>query len=260
MDRALIVALLCLFCSVEWQEERHKVDDEPEEEPSENWKCKLGEFNKEGKCNPMDQCPEEWNEYPRELCVDGKTYRHECDLWREKCYCAKSDSRCGGPEFGSHKPTDTIVIQYFDGCRDLAAQCDWPSEEASFHARLAMWFRDLYSQKWSVASGKSDDQSLLSPLSLKTRSSATTLFNATQFSPYGVHGGYLSFWFCEMDKNNNGNLDRSEIALLFQLLNPSTPCLNTFLSKCGSGTISFSAWNSCFKVPKAEEMPCTPFS
>ncbi|VDP82198.1 unnamed protein product [Schistosoma mattheei] len=72
---------------------------------------------KDGKCNCLDSCPSEWNSYNRQLCVDGVTYRHECDLWRNQCYCRSGDSRCGNDQFSNHRANENSAIKYYDECR-----------------------------------------------------------------------------------------------------------------------------------------------
>lgn len=51
------------------------------------------------------------------MCVDGVTYRHECDLGRNQCYCRSSDSRCGKEEFGNHKASEHSSVKYYGECK-----------------------------------------------------------------------------------------------------------------------------------------------
>ncbi|TNN18409.1 SPARC isoform 2 [Schistosoma japonicum] len=203
MHLSLILLQLCTFYLVLAQEEYHKVEEEPDEDPCENVKCKLGEICKEGKCNCMDSCPSEWNSYNRQLCVDGVTYRHECDLWRNQCYCRSGDTRCGSDQFSSHRANENSAIKYYDECRDLSGLCDWDQNESTFSLRLGMWFQELLRQKWSSASWSIDDDSLLRPMDAKARSTTSKLVSQSS-SHERVNGAVISYWFCELDRRNRG--------------------------------------------------------
>ncbi|THD25811.1 Secreted Protein Acidic and Cysteine Rich [Fasciola hepatica] len=223
-----------------------------------NVKCRTGEWCNQGKCECQDSCPSEWDNYDRQLCVDGTTYRHECDLWRNQCYCRTGDPRCGGEAFNNHRANDESVIKYFDECRDLSGLCDWEQQEDTFALRLGMWFQELLRQKWSSGSGYPDDESLLRPMDSKARAATTKLMSQTSMER--VNGGVISYWFCEMDRRNKGSLDQRDLSLLYQVLLPSNSCLESFMNRCSSsGSISFDQWHNCFEVPQEERIECSRF-
>uniref|UniRef100_A0A3Q0KSU7 SPARC_Ca_bdg domain-containing protein n=1 Tax=Schistosoma mansoni TaxID=6183 RepID=A0A3Q0KSU7_SCHMA len=257
----LYLTIFALYTSylVLAQEDYTKPDDESDEDPCENVKCKLGEMCKEGKCSCLDSCPSEWNSYNRQLCVDGVTYRHECDLWRNQCYCRSGDSRCGNDQFSNHRANENSAIKYYDECRDLSGLCDWDQNESTFSFRLGMWFQELLRQKWSSTSWSNDDDSLLRPMDAKARSTTSKL--VSQSSPHErVNGAVISYWFCELDRRNRGSLQQDDLNYLYQLLLPSTPCLEVFINRCsGSGGISFDQWHNCFDIPQEERVQCNEF-
>jgi secreted protein acidic and rich in cysteine len=230
--------------------------------PCSSAKCTDGQqcVVKDGKgvCECIEECPNEWNDYPRSLCtVEGITFRHECELWRSKCVCEKDASKC--PEIDGKKPTQ-FVIQYYDECRDLKSLCDWDREKPSFALRMSMWFRDLFSVKWSVPPGsESDDDTLLRPMSSQTRDKASKLLSLQTGNVSLVPGQMLSYWFCELDRDNSNSLDSNEITRLTHLLSPSTPCLDEFLTSCGGKTVSADQWHKCLNVAKDEQAACSTF-
>lgn len=231
-------------------------------DPCSSAKCTDGQqcVIKDGKgvCECIEECPNEWNDYPRSLCTtEGITFRHECELSRAKCLCEKDASKC--PEIDGKKPSQ-FVIQYYDECRDLKSLCDWDREKPSFALRMSMWFRDLFSVKWSVPPGsESDDDTILRPMSAQSRDKASKLLNLNTGNVASVPGQMLSFWFCELDRDNSNSLDSSEITRLTQILSPSTPCLDEFLTSCGGKTISADQWHGCLNVTKGEIAACNTF-
>lgn len=235
----------------------------PQTDPCADLKCSSGEecVIRGGKaaCECIDECPAEWNDYPRSLCTtEGFTFRHECDLWRAQCLCQKGDSRCTTNESGK-KPTQ-FTIQYFDECRDLKSLCDWDREKAYFSLRMSMWFRELFTVKWSApSSNDGEDESLLRPLNAQSRDKASKLLNQNVGNATAVPGGILSYWFCEIDRDNSNSIDRTEMTRLTQLLSPSTPCLDEFLNSCGAGSVSYEQWHSCFGVASDDRSACNAF-
>ncbi|CAH8492220.1 unnamed protein product [Dicrocoelium dendriticum] len=223
----------------------------------ENVKCRNGERCNGGKCECEDSCHPEWNSHDRKLCVDGNTYRHECDLWRNQCYCRTGDARCGAEPFNNHRATDDSVIRYFDECRDVSSLCDWQQESSTFASRLAAWFLELLRQKWSSGTVYQDDTSLLRPMDSKARAATSKLMSPTSNR---VAGGVISYWFCEMDRKNKGSLDERDLSLLYQLLLPSNPCLEVFVNRCSNaGMITYDQWHNCFGVAQDERIECGRF-
>jgi hypothetical protein len=264
MNTNRLLVLFALFVASVYGQAPNEgaVTDAALPDPCADVKCNDGEecVVKDGKgaCECIDECPSEWNDYPRALCtIEDLTFRHECDLWRSKCLCSKGDSRC--PNIGGRKPSQ-YEIKYYDECRDLKSLCDWDREKGTFPLRVAMWFRDLFNLKWSIPTGDSSDDTLLRPLTSQARNAAGKLFNQNSSNYTTVPGGILSYWFCEIDRDRSNSLDKNELTRLSQILSPSTPCLDEFLASCGSGSISADSWHQCFSVPTAERSTCQSFS
>ncbi|CAL8085515.1 unnamed protein product [Calicophoron daubneyi] len=255
LHRGVLLLLLSFTCVVVGQEDELS---EPREDLCKDVECKPGEICQDGRCACRDSCPGDWNNYERQLCVDGTTYRHECDLWRNQCYCRTNDPRCGSEAFNGHRASESSVINYFAECQEFSGLCDWEQQGDTFSTRLAIWFQELLRQKWASGTGYSDDSSLLRPMDTKARSATSKMMSSG--GPDTIIPGVVSYWFCEMDRKNKGSLDGSDLSLLKQILLPATPCLETFLSHCSaSSSISFAQWHDCFGVPPEDRMECSRF-
>ncbi|KAM7538799.1 hypothetical protein Aperf_G00000056208 [Anoplocephala perfoliata] len=229
-----------------------------EEDPCEDQKCTVGEYCKDGKCHCYDACPYAWQLHQSKICVDGYTYNHKCDLYRNICYCREGDPRCGDERyFGGHHADSDSIIRYFAECQELTTKCNWAVQKRYFRYQFVAWLQQLLRSSYSG----SDPRNVL----LRPRSPHNWLALESVLSKHIGHNGenfgsLLSFVFCELDVDKNGMIEERELAMLTQVALPTLACLEIFLGSCISGrTISRDAWFNCFEIDSRNTLPCSNF-
>uniref|UniRef100_A0A0X3PWT0 SPARC/Testican calcium-binding domain-containing protein n=1 Tax=Schistocephalus solidus TaxID=70667 RepID=A0A0X3PWT0_SCHSO len=232
--------------------------DEDYENSCSDVKCSMGEYCRKGKCICYDACPSDWSNHQSKVCVDGFTYSHLCDLYRNICYCRNNDPRCGDERyFHGHKATSDSIIRYFAECRDLTTVCNWSARKRYFKYQLIQWFQQLLQPN----SRSADSNNVL----LRSRDGASRVA-ADNLLSRRIHlngsnaGPLLSFWFCELDEDKSGRIEERELAMLTQVAMPTLACLDIFLGNCLTNRIiSPDAWLNCFDIDPSTSVPCSHF-
>uniref|UniRef100_A0A5K3ERC7 SPARC_Ca_bdg domain-containing protein n=1 Tax=Mesocestoides corti TaxID=53468 RepID=A0A5K3ERC7_MESCO len=229
-----------------------------EEDPCADAKCTVGEYCKDGKCHCYDTCPTDWLVHQNKICVDGYTYSHTCDLYRNICYCREGDQRCGDERyFGGHHADQNSIIRYFAECQELTHKCNWAVHQRFFRYQLIVWLQQLLG---STNHGTDPRNVLLRPRAQHDWLALDNLLSK-RIGLRGENAGpILSFVFCELDVDKSGIIEERELAMLTQVALPTLACLEIFLGNCISGrTISRDAWFNCFEIDTREAMSCSNF-
>nr|CDS33885.1 SPARC protein [Hymenolepis microstoma] len=233
-------------------------DEKPEEDECEDVKCSLGEYCKNGKCHCYDFCPGDWRNHYSKICVDGYTYSHTCDLYRNICYCREGDPRCGDERyFGGHRADTDSIIRYFAECQELTTKCNWAVQQRYFKYQFIVWLQQLIRSP----NGGSDPRNvLLRPRSPHDWLTLDSVVSKTIGRNGENAGPLLSFVFCELDVDKSGMIEERELAMLTQVALPTLACLEIFLGSCISGrTISRDAWFNCFEIDSRDTWSCSNF-
>jgi len=222
-------------------------------DPCEKKECKgVGEECQRSKSNPsvaecvcISSCSD--RELPDPLCTNaGSTFNSICEYERAQCNCKKG-GKC------PKKPGEYIV--YYAECS--TSYCNKNAEMIEYPRRVAQWLRDTHAARSMLPSdSETNNEEIMNPLSQRDRRISADMYN----DPNG-NAIYISWWFCNLDQNNDGQLDKREVSVVTRALMPNEQCIENFLSSCDSDSstkISSTEWHGtgCFNVTKGQKS-CT---
>lgn len=208
-------------------------------------KCGMGEDCRATKKDPtkaecvcIESCTD--REFPDPLCTDkNATFNTICEFEREMCLC-RNGKPCKPPGTGT-------FIVYYSECQSQT--CNRGYDMVDYANRLAQWFRDTHAARSMIpVDYETNEGELMQPLSANARRVSSAMYNAKSGNNI-----YVSWWFCDLDKNNNKKLDKREISMLTRALMPNEQCIQDFLSSCdkdGDTKITETEWHAveCFNA------------
>jgi len=172
-----------------------------------------------------------------------------------QCLCNKNEVGCA-----DRSNVVNAYVMYYAACQET--YCNKEYDYQDYPARLGLWLQIVFFEKARMTQNDFvDELDILFPMDRNDRDIVNAMHSLAPGENGTVNATFITWWFCNLDKDNNNNLEKTEAAMLIRAIIPSDQCIMTFLAQCDAnadGKQSYEEWHNCFEVPKANRIAsCT---